>query len=73
MELKKHDSGYREKQELNVNHGGGVLVAPAEMGSIDDWEARFGKAKDITPSEDEDDRAKGQTESIRLIEQDRPS
>lgn len=50
LELKKHDSGYRDKQEVQVNHSGGVMVAPAEMASIDDWEKRFSKAKDITPS-----------------------
>jgi hypothetical protein len=59
MELKKHDKGYREKQEVEINHTGGVLVAPAEMKSIDDWETRFSKAKDITPVpkqiEEEDD------------------
>jgi len=49
LELKKHDSGYRDKQEVQVNHTGGVLVAPAEMASIDDWEKRFSKAKDVTP------------------------
>lgn len=49
LELKKHDSGYREKQEIAVNHSGGVLVAPAEMNSIDDWEKRFAKAKDVSP------------------------
>lgn len=41
LELKKHDEGYRDKQELKVNHTGGVLVAPAEMKTIDDWENRF--------------------------------
>lgn len=50
MELKKHDSGYRDKQEIAVNHSGGVLVAPADMSSIDDWEKRFSKAKDVTPT-----------------------
>lgn len=50
LELKKHDAGYREKQEVQVNHTGGVLVAPAEMASIDDWEKRFSMAKDVTPS-----------------------
>ena len=49
MELKKHDKGYRDKQEIEVTHSGGVLVAPAETTTIDDWEARFGKAKDISP------------------------
>lgn len=53
LELKKHDSGYREKQEVSVNHSGGVLVAPAEMGSIDDWEKKFSKMKDVTPDEEQ--------------------
>lgn len=52
MELKKHDSGYREKQELEVRHGGGVLLVPAEMGTIEDWEKKFGEAKDITPKKE---------------------
>lgn len=51
LELKKHDKGYRDKQEVAVNHTGGVLVAPAEMGSIDDWESRFAQAKDVTPDD----------------------
>lgn len=54
LELKKHDAGYRDKQELAVTHTGGVLIAPAEMPSIDDWEKAFGKAKDVTPRDDED-------------------
>jgi len=49
LELKKHDSGYREKQEIAVSHSGGVLIAPAEMNSVDDWEKRFSKMKDVTP------------------------
>jgi len=49
LELKKHDHGYREKQEVAVTHSGGVLVAPSEMNSIDDWESKFAKAKDVTP------------------------
>ncbi len=49
LELKKHDKGYRDKQEVEVTHTGGVLVAPAEVASIDDWESRFNKAKDVTP------------------------
>jgi len=43
LELKKHDKGYRDKQEVAINHTGGVLVAPAEMVSIDDWEKKFKK------------------------------
>lgn len=52
LELKKHDKAYRDKQELEINHKGGVLVAPAEMSSVDDWEKRFGEAKDVTPGPD---------------------
>lgn len=55
LELKKHDQGYREKQEVAVNHTGGVLLAPSEAGSVDDWEKRFSSAKNITPIEDKDD------------------
>jgi hypothetical protein len=56
LELKKHDRGYREKIEQEITHKGGVLVAPAEMKTIDDWESRFAKAKDITPGPDEPTR-----------------
>jgi hypothetical protein len=55
LELKKHDKGYREKQEIDITHKGGVLVAPAEMDSIDDWEKRFQKAKLISPSGEEEE------------------
>lgn len=41
MEIKKVDSDYREKRELDVNVSGGVLVAPATLGSIEDWETKF--------------------------------
>lgn len=49
LELKKHDKGYRDKQEVEINHTGGVMIAPAEMADVDDWEKRFGAAKDVTP------------------------
>lgn len=52
LELKKHDKGYRDKQEVDINHSGGVLVAPAEVPSIDDWEQKFAKMKDVTPDEE---------------------
>lgn len=48
LELKKHDKGYRDRQEVDITHKGGVLIAPAEVGSIDDWEKRFAQAKDVT-------------------------
>jgi hypothetical protein len=50
LELKKHDAGYREKQEIAVNHSGGVVVAPSEVGSVDDWEKKFSQMRDVTPS-----------------------
>lgn len=53
LELKKHDKGYRDKQEVDITHKGGVLIAPAEMKTVDDWEQRFGKAIDVTPKESE--------------------
>jgi len=56
LELKKHDDGYREKREVKMEHSGGVLVAPAEMPSIEDWEKKFVPAmRDVTPDEDEED------------------
>ena len=34
--LKRFDTAYKERSEVDVNHGGGVLVAPAEM-TPDEW------------------------------------
>lgn len=59
LELKRHDKGYREKQELEVTHHAGVIVAPTTVDSIDDWEAKFG-AKTIEGEVISDD--KGTTE-----------
>lgn len=39
MELKRIEPGYRDKQTIDINSGGGVLVAPAEM-TPQDWIAR---------------------------------
>lgn len=47
LELKKHDEGYRDKREVDMKVSGGVLVAPAEVSSIDDWEAKFANGKTI--------------------------
>lgn len=41
LELKKHDEGYRDKRDVNMKISGGVLIAPSDVASIDDWEARF--------------------------------
>lgn len=45
LELKKVDQEYREKREVDVNVSGGVLVAPAAVASIEDWEDRFSQPK----------------------------
>lgn len=47
MELRKHDEGYRDKREVDMNVRGGVLVAPAEVGSIEDWESKYADDKTI--------------------------
>ena len=52
LELKKHDAGYRDKQEIKHQHSGGVLVAPAEMASIEDWEKKFEVMKVVSPPEE---------------------
>lgn len=51
LELKKHDPAYRDKQEITHEHRGGVMVAPAEVTSIDDWEKRFGRKDDVVEGE----------------------
>lgn len=55
LELKKHDEGYRDKREIKHNVSGGVLLAPAEMKDITDWEKKFGAMKDVTPLGLDDD------------------
>jgi len=62
LELKKHDEGYRDKREVDVKVSGGVLVAPADVTSIDDWEARFsgapvieGEAQEVVHGDGDDD------------------
>ncbi len=59
MELKKHDQGYRDKQEIEMKHSGGVLIAPTEMASIEDWERKFAeKLIDVTPEAEEEDASR---------------
>ena len=55
LELKAKREEYRDKREVKMEHSGGVLVAPAEMKTIDDWEAQFGQVEDAEVLEDEDD------------------
>ena len=59
MELRKHDEAYRDKREVDMKVSGGVLVAPSDVGTIEDWESKFaggpvieGTAEEI-PAEDE--------------------
>jgi len=56
LELKKVDESYREKRKLEMEVSGGVLVAPAEMGSIADWEEKFVDADVIELSDSDDDQ-----------------
>ena len=42
MELKAHCHEYREKQEVNVNHSGGVMLVPGTVSSADEWEKKYG-------------------------------
>lgn len=53
MEMKKHDKGYTDRKEVDLNVSGGILIAPKETESISDWENRFGKKDemiDVTPT-----------------------
>jgi hypothetical protein len=55
LELKKHDAGYREKHEVDMKVSGGVVIAPPDMKSIEDWEKRFsGQIIDATATEIEE-------------------
>jgi hypothetical protein len=55
LELKANDERYRDKIEQKITIQRGVMVAPAEMESVDDWEKRFASAIDVTPEKEEDD------------------
>lgn len=57
LELKANDERYRDKVETKVTIQRGVMVAPAEVESVDDWEKRFAKAIDVTPVKDDVDDA----------------
>jgi hypothetical protein len=59
LELKKHDEGYRDKREVDMKVSGGVLIAPADVGSIDDWEAKFADGKTIEGEAQEVDQEEG--------------
>lgn len=40
-ELKRVDSSYRDKQTVDVKVSGGVMIAPAQLQTIEDWEKKF--------------------------------
>lgn len=42
---RKFDPAYRDKQEVDVNHTGGVLVVTAPAQDVADWKSRFGSGK----------------------------
>lgn len=49
--MKKRDAGYQEKQSLDLNHKGGVLVAPAGT-DISAWVKAAEQARAAIPEED---------------------
>lgn len=53
MEARRVEEGYRDKREMDVKVSGGVLVAPPEVASIDDWEERFSDGKTIEGTAEE--------------------
>lgn len=54
---RKFDPAYRDKQELDVNHTGGVLVVTAPARDVTDWKERFGSGqrRDVIDMEPEQD------------------
>ena len=62
MEARRVEAGYRDKREVEMKVSGGVLIAPAEVKSIDDWEKKFkdgetieGEATEIEDHEAQED------------------
>lgn len=39
---KRHDPAYRDKQQIDVNHTGGVMIVPGKAKSPDEWVAEHG-------------------------------
>lgn len=62
MEARRVEAGYRDKREVEMKVSGGVLIAPAEVKSIDEWESRYsdgdtieGEATEIKDHEDQEE------------------
>jgi hypothetical protein len=53
LEAKRVEPGYRDKQEVNIGITGGVMVAPASLGTIEEWEKQFGAKKIVDASFEE--------------------
>lgn len=58
LELKKHDEGYRDKREVDMKVSGGVLVAPADVATVDEWESKYSNAPTIEGDAQEVDESK---------------
>lgn len=58
LELRKVDSEYRDKQEITHKVSGGVLVAPSDLNSVEEWEAKYQSSPiiNITPTEKKDEK-----------------
>lgn len=66
LELKKHDEGYRDKRDVNMNVSGGVLIAPAET-NVEDWEKKWSPpaSGDVEDAEEVKEDA-----PVKLIDED---
>ena len=61
LELKKVDEDYRDKREVDLTVGGGVMITPPEVGSIEDWKTKYGpRTIEGVASEVVDDQSGGE-------------
>lgn len=65
LELKKVDERYRDKRELDVRVTPGVLVAPRDADSVDDWVRKYGSGPII---DNEDPDADGNSDSRAIAD-----
>jgi hypothetical protein len=45
LEAKRVDSGYREKQALNIGQAGGVIVIQSSPSEKEPWREKYNQAK----------------------------